>query len=389
MGWLRLLIHNQFRIHPSCWGKAVTISLVSPCNSVAAWLENLRYGRRWRAQVVEPPLFVIGHYRSGTTLLHNLLAVDKRFASPTLLECSNPATFLSNESIIEWVGHILPNRRAMDSVAQHIRVPSEDELAVGLLSGYSPYFEMAFPRHAHIYERYLTFEEARPEQARRWQEALVVFLKKVTLKYQKPLILKSPPHTARIRLLLEAFPEAKFIHIHRHPYRVFQSTLHLHRTLMPWLRLQRWSEADMADLEDRVLRNYQRLYRVYLQQRSLIPAGHLHEVSFDDLERDPVTVVGEIYQSLQLPDFDEVRAPLQRYVSTLSGYRKNTFPAISDDLRQRIVHACRDCFDAWDYPVDPEALDEAVDAKMPIEDRPAIEPEPAPTAAATESDLPA
>jgi hypothetical protein len=44
------------------------------------------------------------------------------------------------------------------------------------------------------------------------------------LQQDKRLVLKSPPHTARVRLLREIFPGAKFVHISRDPYEIYQST---------------------------------------------------------------------------------------------------------------------------------------------------------------------
>src|SRR4051812_20008158 len=78
--WLRLLLANGFRVHPTCIPRALSISSYALLNSAAGCLEELRYGNRVRRAQIPPPLFVLGHWRSGTTLLHDLLAVDDRFA---------------------------------------------------------------------------------------------------------------------------------------------------------------------------------------------------------------------------------------------------------------------------------------------------------------------
>ncbi len=126
------------------------------------------------------------------------------------------------------------------------------------------------------------------------------------MRYDRPLILKSPPHTARIRLLLELFPDARFVHIHRHPYVVFRSTRHLIRAVQPVFRLQ---EGPVPDGDDRILSVYTELYDAFFEERGLIPEGRFCEVAFDDLERDPVGVVGSIYESLGLPGFEDAPAP--------------------------------------------------------------------------------
>ena len=163
----------------------------------------------------------------------------------------------------------------------------------------------------------------------------------------RPLVLKSPPHTARIRLLLEMFPEARFVHIHRNPYVVFQSFRHYFDTATWYTYLQR---PDLSGIEDRLLRRYTALYDAFFTERKLIPDGRFHEVRFEELERDLVGQMRRLYEKLGLPDFEALQPKLQRYADSLAGYRKNEFPKLSDDLRNRIAHRWRRCFDAWGYP---------------------------------------
>ncbi len=99
--------------------------------------------------------------------------------------------------------------------------------------------EWSFPRGRERYDRYLTFRGVPEADVARWKEALVLFLKKLTYKYDRPMLLKSPPHTARVRLLLELFPDARFLHIRRNPYTVFLSTRHLFTELTRALEFQR------------------------------------------------------------------------------------------------------------------------------------------------------
>jgi hypothetical protein len=112
-----------------------------------------------------------------------------------------------------------------------------------------------------------------PNELSQWQAALKILLKKLTLKYDRPLVLKSPPHTCRIRLLLEMFPDARFIHIHRDPYAVFQSSRRTFRLMLDWHGLQR---ADLEGLDDWVLRQYREMYEVYFEEKKLIPSHRLH-----------------------------------------------------------------------------------------------------------------
>jgi hypothetical protein len=168
------------------------------------------------------------------------------------------------------------------------------------------------------------------------------------LKYGRPLVLKSPGHTCRIRLLLELFPGAKFVHVHRDPYAVFQSTRHTVQKVAPLMALQR---PDYGDVAERALRQYREVYDVFFEERGLIPKGHFHEVRFEALEADPVGQVRGIYEALGLPDFRQAEPALWRYVESLSGYRKNTLPEVPAGMRQRIAGEWRRCFEEWGYPV--------------------------------------
>jgi hypothetical protein len=107
---------------------------------------------------------------------------------------------------------------------------------------------------------------------------LLLFLRKLTWKYGvRLLVLKSPPHTCRIKLLLELFPRARFVHIRRDPYAVFRSSQLLFQTVFELHRVQRPS-AD--DLDDWVLRQYRAMYDAFFEERGVVPAGQFHERRF-------------------------------------------------------------------------------------------------------------
>jgi Sulfotransferase family len=93
--WWSLLRRHRFAIDPQHWPRALVQTAVSLSNSVGARFERRRFGRRIDATQLQPPLFILGHYRSGTTHLHNLLALDPQFAAPTFFQALNPHTFLS------------------------------------------------------------------------------------------------------------------------------------------------------------------------------------------------------------------------------------------------------------------------------------------------------
>lgn len=347
--WLKSLRENRFSITPSCWYRALTISWMSGQNSLFHWLDRRRFGSDIEQTEVPPPLFVLGHWRQGTTHLHNLLTLDERYAFPNNYHVSFPNSFLTAEKLqLRTLDFFLPRRRPMDNVEWSMSSPQEEEFALCLTTLMSPYMGWVFPNRRNDYDRYLTLRDVSADELEEWQSALVLVLKKLTWKLRKPLILKSPPNTCRIRLLLELFPDAKFIHIHRNPYDVFPSYKRTCEVNFEWHRLQR-TRPD--ELDEWILRQYREMYRVFFEERDLIPAGNFHEVAYEELERDPIGQVQRVYEVLSLPDFSEAQPALESYVSSIADYQKNRFSELSPELRQRIADEWGKCFDEWGYPI--------------------------------------
>ncbi len=204
-----------------------------------------------------------------------------------------------------------------------------------------------FPARAHHYaRRFLTFDDASAEERRRWIESLRTFARKLTFKYGRRLVFKSPLHTARLPLLLEAFPDARLVHVHRDPYAVFQSTRNMELEVEPLFRYQR---SRLSDLDERILRRYRDLYDTYLRNRGLVPPGHLIEVAYADLDTDPVSTLERIYSALELPPFDATREPVERYLESIRGYAKNVYPELEPRLAARIAEQWGPCFTEWGY----------------------------------------
>jgi hypothetical protein len=349
--WWRLLRENRFAVSPAYWHRAVFITLTS--------LVNSHYWRKERRQyeksidevcITAPPLFILGHWRSGTTLLHYLFAQDKaQFHFANTYQVVNPRTFLTTEAdMTRRFARLVPPTRPMDNMEMSFASPQEDEFAPLLLTFCSPYLGISFPRRTDHYSRYLTFREASDEEVERWKAAFVWFCKKLCLNKRTALLLKSPAHTARIRLLLEMFPDARFVHIHRDPYRVFQSQRHFFDTAIWYTYLQK---PDTETIDDGILERYRMMYDSFFEDLRLIPRDRYHEVRFADLERDPIDVMRNIYEGLSLPGFDAVQPALESYVASLAGYRKNPFAVLDSASRKLVAARWKRNFDRWDYPI--------------------------------------
>jgi hypothetical protein len=241
---------------------------------------------------------------------------------------------------------LLPEHRLMDNVREGHDLPHEDEFALSVLTLNSQYLSMVFPRREEFYDRYLTFRDVDQNEIARWGESFAFYLGKLSWKYDRPVLLKSPPHTARIKLLLQLFPDARFVHIYRNPYTVFQSTRRLQEKGIDSFSLQR---PNWEGLNERILRRFQVMYDAFFEERSLIPKGNFTEVRFEDLEQNPVAELKRIYGELALPGFESTEDTFRDYVRSTSGYRKNEYSTLDAQLRLRIAQAWERNFKAWGY----------------------------------------
>jgi omega-hydroxy-beta-dihydromenaquinone-9 sulfotransferase len=345
--WVRLLAERRGDISLSRLPRVASITLQSVKNSAVGVVERGRYYARIRKVEIQPPIFVLGHWRSGTTHLHQLLTQDNRFAFPNSYQTAFPHIFLSSEKVdARLLSFFMPKRRPMDNVGLTFSSPQEDEFALCGSCLRSPCMGWVFPKQREHFNRYLTFKGVEGTEVERWKTALEHFIRKVQWRTGRPLILKSPPHTARIQLLLEIFPGAKFVHIHRNPFHVFQSARRLLITMFRWHSLQ---EPDLASLDDWVISQYQEMYEAFFAQKKQIPKGRFHEVGFEQLERDAVGEVRQLYQALELPEFSFMEPQLKHYVASVAGYRKNSFPEIATELKSKLAKHWARCFQEWGY----------------------------------------
>jgi hypothetical protein len=332
--WLDLARRNRFRIHPLRWGMAFTTTGFAAFNSTCALMQKWRYGKAIAETAIDhPPLFILGHWRSGTTYLHELLSLDERFCSPNFYECFAPTHFLLTEGwVTRWFWWMIPNRRPMDNMEAGWLRPQEDEFALCTLGMPTPYLRMAFPKEPPPFLEYLDMEGVADADRERWKDAVRRFAQSITYLRGKPIVFKSPPHTGRIATLLEIFPEARFVHISRDPYELFASTLRLWKTLDD---VQGFQFAGNEGREEYVFACLERTYRGYARQRGLVPPGRLVEVRYEDLVANPVEKMRIIYERLELGDFENIQLRLEEYLLEHADYQRNRH-AMDPDLREEI-----------------------------------------------------
>jgi hypothetical protein len=349
--WQRLLRDNAFDVDLRYMPRAVVITLCSLVNTALRRCEDLIFERSIMDAEIQPPVFILGLPRSGTTFLHQLFAVDKRFATPTLYQVRFPHTFLCTETIVsKLTAPLLPTRRAQDNVSITWQSPAEEEGAICVMSLCSRDLADVFPRRRIFYARYGTLEDVSTAELEAWKEAMIRFLKKLTHRYNRPLVLKTPANARRVSILAELFPNARFVYLCRNPYDVFRSRLKTHFHVMPYRRLQHVDQME-ADEVEWIIRRYRWYVGKSLEEKQRLGHRKIAEIRFEDLERDPVSQMRSIYTTLDLPDFQEVEPALGRYAASIRSYSKNIHPPLPGHLRQRLAYEWRQMFETWGYPV--------------------------------------
>jgi hypothetical protein len=352
-GWVRMLVHNRFAIGPRGLPAIVLVTVASLLHTILAGVQELLWGRRVRnVEIRQGPIFIIGHWRSGTTLLHEMLTLDDRFTFPNTYECFNPNHFLLTEWIDTRVlgflfGLLLPERRPFDNMAMGWEQPQEDEFALCNLGVPSPYQKIVFPNQ-NPYPEYFDLEQVSPEAREQWTRYLVTFLKQITLRRPKPIILKSPTHTYRVKLLSKIFPHAQFVHIARDPYVVYSSTVHMWKNIFEAQGLQR---PRLEELDEYVFTNFIHMHQVLEKARRRLDPGRFHELRYEDLVKNPIQEMRRLYEHLQLGGFEQVLPKLEQYLAQKAGYQTNHYK-LDPELREAIRRRWGEVIERYGYAKD-------------------------------------
>jgi len=336
--------------------RACQITLLSPLTAPLRLAERAYYGRKVRAvEMPQDPIFVIGHWRTGTTYLHNLLAQDPALGVVPTFQTLAPNSFLiGNKTLKPLIAFIMPRKRHTDNVPLAADSPQEEEFALCNLCPYSLYAGWYFPRQMReLFRKYVLFRDVPPEVLGEWKRVYTELLKKACYNAGgRRLVLKNPANTGRVPVLLDMFPNAKFVHIYRDPFVVYKSTQLLHKATLDMIALQ---DIDEAEIRDNVLMFFKEMVGGYFEDKERIPAGNLVDVRYEDLEKRPIDELERIYKTLGLPGFAETRGRAENYLEKLGTYKKNKFALSRQDI-DRVKNHWQFALDAWGYGEPAEAV---------------------------------
>ena len=300
---------------------------------------------------MEPPIFILGHWRSGTTHLYNLMSLGAFGYVPPVAVGLPWDMFGIARALRPLLERALPEHRWIDRIPVTPVSPQEDEIGLASMTELSFYHGIYFP-HAfdRLIDRGLFFDDCTAEQIAGWEERFTYFMRKLRLQQGAQMLIKNPVYTGRVAQLRRLFPGAKFIHIHRNPLDVFLSMRNFYARLLEVMALQ--SLPPDLDVDATILRVYDRMMQRLVDDTSGLDTPEFVELPYAALDRDPIGALGTIYRGLQLPGFDDARPKFEDYLASLGTFEKNAFRP-DEETAAKVAAHWKPWIERWDYQHDP------------------------------------
>ena len=320
----RLLWINKFKISFKYIPRFLYALFMSAITLPLRVIEKIRFQKKIKSTVIsEDPIFIIGFYRTATTLLHILFSKDKRLGYMSNLDIFTALFNLSFEKTSRRIlEKRLPKTRPMDNIEMNVDGPQEEAYAISTTLEFAAPNAMIFPQNYDYFVKYISLDECPEKDLKRWKDTYQYFVKKTTFKHEgKQLVLKDPANSTRIKHLLAMYPNAKFIYTYRDPYPLLCSLKLLFQKLMELSALQTWDE-DVID--SKFIRQLGRFYSGFLKSKHLIPPENFYTLKYEDFIVNPLQYLKEIYEKFGLDDFEQVKPALQEYLVAKKNYKTNT-----------------------------------------------------------------
>lgn len=290
------------------------------------WLEKYLYGRAVAQHPLsDSPLIILGHDRSGTTHLLNLLSLDPQFSYTRPSQMVLPGCCILFDKPMDFLLSLLDYKRPFDNMDVGPGSPQDDEVPLVKLTPHAEYHKYSFPRNYRFWlDTYVfNFTEQSPAYAE-WRDTYLGTLRKAAYLMQKnrPL-LKSPATLGNLNVVTRLFPNARYIHIKRNPYKVLPSQVNLHQVMVDKYALESVSRQEIHDF---AIFQYRGYMNGFLRDRALIPPENLVEIRYEDFVQDRYGHLEAIYRQLGLGDFSAVRPAVEAHLASVAGYEKHNFP---------------------------------------------------------------
>jgi hypothetical protein len=347
IGYFIQLLLKHRHVHPSRLLK-ITIML-SMCLLLQRSIkkEDELYERAIKdISIEEDPVFITGHWRSGTTHLHYLMSLDsENFAYATNFQCFFPTVFLTLGET-SWTYRVIKKlmgkrTRLIDNMEFALTSPQEEEWMYLPEGGYSYIFEkLVFPVTA-VSDPQAILQLSNDQNTR---DTTLKIFRKLTYAYRKRILSKSPGHFSRVPLLKDLFPRSKFIFMVRDPYEVVTSTMHTKKILRNILSVQKKYLEDIVTTA-KFLDFY---FDVMSNHLSLLAENQYVILKYEDLINEPIKNIQHIYESFGINYSSEYHDRLVTYLESRKDYRRNEF-LVTAEMKEVIYTECKRIFEEFGY----------------------------------------
>ena len=347
--WFSLLIKNggvYWKKIPKALAITVSSILTSPLQ-LAQWILYLI--KRKKTYEIEDPIFIIGHWRSGTTYLHYLLCKNPKYGYITYYQGFMPTVSIIGGPILKkFLTLIIPKKRPQDNIELSSDLPHEEENSIANFSSQSASHSFFFPKNEKYYKKFALLEGLSSREYNKWKKAYRRMMQEISLANGfKPLVVKNPHNSGRIKGLLDLYPNAKFIHIYRDPFDVIPSTYLMYDLVIQTQYLNKFTKEETMD---KIFYYYKTTMQNLFDQISLIPEENLFEIRFEDFQHDAASIVRQLYAKFNMEYKPEVEKRINDYADSKKDYKKNVHN-INPKLKKRIQNECGFAFKKLGYEI--------------------------------------
>lgn len=309
---------------------------VSRILGVPRLFEERHYNRKIESlQIENPPVFIIGFWRSGTTVLHNLLCQNPEFGYVNTFQAVFPNHCFMNQWWIRNIANfLLPEKRPGGDIKFDFKMPQEEEIALGNMQHISFYNFFYYPNEIDSsIEKSLFFRHITEEEFEQWKQNYYRLVKIALLNTKgKTFISKNPPNTFRIKLLLDMFPNAKFIYIHRNTYQTLFSFVKFINSVHEGIKYQ---DYNVKAHNVKLIGLYKQMLDQYNLDKQLIPEGNLIDVKFENFEKNMLSEIERIFSTLDLPGYEKAKPVIEEFYNEIGDYNRKP-NQVSEEFKRQV-----------------------------------------------------
>jgi len=285
--------------------------------------EIITYERKIRKFPLDKIIFVIGHWRSGTTHLQHLLSLDENHTTSSVYQFLFADNFILTEKWLKpplnFLCRIFKIPYSFQRMPLDLNLPGELESAMcGFCSLHSYAWGHIFPKNSMYWLNKYIFHPKKND-LEDWLDDYELLIKKFSYASGgKIMIVKSPGDTARILALSKRFPNSRFIHISRNKKEVITSTSYFWEVIQKEISFQKINQEEINQIIDST---YEDLIKKFNDQKHKVH-NRLIEIEFEKLIKNPIEEISKIYSIYDLgtPDIQNIERLIEK--NNQSKYQK-------------------------------------------------------------------